>query len=246
METITITFGDVAENHVGMEKIGRMAEHGLSIAQLRDVKRKFEDVGCVCELTDLNIVSDVEPAAVLVIRGGLDAFVSSHGLFDALRELNWDKFAKMYGLVKNKTARYNLTFADGASEPNYNEGRGRVYAFQSIPQLESLRERLLSMLPVEALVAEGNYYYDVQKTGIGFHGDTERRVVVGVRLGATIPLVLRWFHQGQPVSPPIVIHLGHGDMYVLSEKAVGTDWKKKTVRTLRHAAGAAKYTKSYP
>ena len=78
METITITFGDVAENHVGMEKIGRMAEHGLSIAQLRDVKRKFEDVGCVCELTDLNIVSDVEPAAVLVIRGGLDAFVSAH------------------------------------------------------------------------------------------------------------------------------------------------------------------------
>lgn len=32
-----------------------------------------------------------------------------------------------------------------------------------------------------------------------------------------------------------------GDIYVMSDKAVGYDWKKKTINTLRHAAGAEKY-----
>ncbi len=28
----------------------------------------------------------------------------------------------------------------------------------------------------------------------------------------------------------------------MSEKTVGTDWKRKNIYTLRHAAGCAKYT----
>jgi hypothetical protein len=35
--------------------------------------------------------------------------------------------------------------------------------------------------------------------------------------------------------------LHSGDLYVMSEKAVGTDVKKKKIATLRHAAGASKY-----
>lgn len=31
-------------------------------------------------------------------------------------------------------------------------------------------------------------------------------------------------------------------MYMMSEKAVGTDWLKKIIFTLRHAAGCKKYT----
>jgi hypothetical protein len=33
-----------------------------------------------------------------------------------------------------------------------------------------------------------------------------------------------------------------GDVYIMSEKTVGTDWKKKTIPTLRHATGCAKFT----
>ena len=40
----------------------------------------------------------------------------------------------------------------------------------------------------------------------------------------------------------MLIQLNHGDMYIMSEKAVGNDWKLKNKPTLRHAAGAAKYT----
>ena len=34
------------------------------------------------------------------------------------------------------------------------------------------------------MVAEGNYYYDLKKCGIGFHGDAERKKVVAIRVGA--------------------------------------------------------------
>ena len=34
----------------------------------------------------------------------------------------------------------------------------------------------------------------------------------------------------------------HGDMYIMSEKATGFDWKSKSKYTLRHAAGCQKYT----
>jgi hypothetical protein len=33
-----------------------------------------------------------------------------------------------------------------------------------------------------------------------------------------------------------------GDLYIMSDKATGNDWKKSSILTLRHAAGAAKYT----
>jgi 2-hydroxy-3-keto-5-methylthiopentenyl-1-phosphate phosphatase len=35
--------------------------------------------------------------------------------------------------------------------------------------------------------------------------------------------------------------LNDGDIYFMSQKAVGTDWKRKIIPTLRHAAGAKKY-----
>lgn len=32
-------------------------------------------------------------------------------------------------------------------------------------------------------------------------------------------------------------------MYIMSEKATGYDWKKRSIYTLRHAAGCKKYLK---
>ena len=52
----------------------------------------------------------------------------------------------------------------------------------------------------------------------------------------------QWFKDGMPVGKPIGIHLNSGDVYIMSEKAVGADWKLKSKYTLRHAAGADKYT----
>ena len=49
-----------------------------------------------------------------------------------------------------------------------------------------------------------------------------------------------------PIGKRAEIMLEHGDMYVMSEKAVGTDWKNPSIPTLRHAAGSKKFLNWYP
>jgi alkylated DNA repair dioxygenase AlkB len=252
-KAITITFGDQAENHVGMQQIGQMANSGFSINELNLAKTKFEQLGSVCELVDLNqglpdgIMADA--ARVLVIRKGVDKILSkiksnANLMFEEQSNLDADKKARMYGRVVNKHARHNLCFADFSQEPDYENGLGRVVSFNDVPLTKRIREELPKYLGNKALnlPAEGNYYYDASKTGIGYHGDSERRIVVAVRLGESIPLVYNWFHNSQAIGQRIDLILNHGDIYVMSEKAVGTDWKKKNLYTLRHAAGCAKYT----
>lgn len=45
------------------------------------------------------------------------------------------------------------------------------------------------------------------------------------------------FYQSKPIGPRMEIRLQPGDIYIMSEKAVGHDWKLRKVPTLRHAAG---------
>lgn len=94
----------------------------------------------------------------------------------------------------------------------------------------------------KTLACEGNYYYDVSKCGIGFHGDSERKRVIGLRLGASIPLHYQWFQKSVPIGQRYIVELDHGDLYIMSEKAVGQDWLLRSKLTLRHAAGSKTYT----
>lgn len=248
--TITLTFGDQAENHVGMQKIGQLATCGFTYDDLIMAKSKFDNIGCVTEIinlsdTLLHMKSKDDDAYVLVVRGALNAL--SNNLADLMLNeqngLEKDKKAFMYGRIVNKHARHNLCFHDVSQEPDYANGKGRLVAFDSVPHLNSLRNMLPEYFGDKSrgLAIEGNYYYDITKCGIGYHGDSERKKVIGVRLGATIPLQFQWFCKCKPIGNPIKIMLGHGDLYVMSEKAVGNDWKLKNVNTLRHAAGADKF-----
>ena len=50
-----------------------------------------------------------------------------------------------------------------------------------------------------------------------------------------------WFYRSKPVTEFREVKLDSGDVYIMSEKAVGYDWSRKVIPTLRHAAGAHKY-----
>jgi len=56
-----------------------------------------------------------------------------------------------------------------------------------------------------------------------------------------MPFHFQWFQNSKPIGTRIKLILNHGDMYIMSEKAVGFDWKKRKIPTLRHAAGSEKY-----
>ena len=79
----------------------------------------------------------------------------------------------MYGRVVNKYARHNLCFDNEEKQPDYESGKGRVVAWTNVPLLKEFRNKMDAFLPKDSsdLAGEGNYYYDVNKCGIGFHGD---------------------------------------------------------------------------
>ncbi len=251
-KTMSITLGDQAENHAGMEKIGTPAASGFTITELQDAKQKFEKDGYKCKLMLLhkklpNDKQSDNEAALLIIRKGVKALVKDgpDDLYDEHIDLNVDKKAKMRGRVVNKHARWNLCYGDKKQEPDYDKGKGRIVAYKDVPKLNELRNNLPKYFGKKAksLVGELNLYYDIKKCGIGYHGDSERRIVVCVRLGATIPLCYRWYNKSEPITERMEVKVHHGDVYVMSSKAVGFDWKCRSQITLRHAAGCDKYIK---
>lgn len=48
--TVTITFGEVCENHVDNQQIGDVAEEGFNLEDLERAKEYFEERGCECDL----------------------------------------------------------------------------------------------------------------------------------------------------------------------------------------------------
>lgn len=248
MSTITITFGDVAENHVGMQKIGNMAKEGFTVSELENAETLFKKKGCKTEFVRLNeYLPDDESsdeAAILIIREGLKLFIKDTEAFHQEEsDREWDTKALMRGKVVNKHARYNLCYSDNAQEPDFGSGKGRIISFDESKGLTTIRNKLHLYLgdKAKSLKAEGNKYYDTTKCGIGFHGDAERKIVVAFRTGESMALRYLWFLNNQPIGEPVTLTINGNDMYIMSSKAVGTDWKKRLIPTLRHAAGCEKY-----
>lgn len=248
-QVFTLTFGDRCENHAGMQRLGKEADTGFTLTDLQQAKTWFEERGIECSLLFLNEHlpegENADDAWFLVARVGVRTICSPADLFQEQEVLEKDKKALMRGRVVNKKARHNLCFAEEAQEAEYEKGKGTIVAFDSVPLLKKVRETLPEIMGEKArnLYIEGNYYYDLNKCYINFHGDSERRRVVGVRIGADFPLHFMWFKEGEQISKRMEILLSHGDIYIMSEKTVGKDWKRRKITTLRHAAGLAKTLK---
>jgi len=242
--TITITVGDQAENHVGMQKIGELSDNGFDLNDLEKIATNFENNKLIELKNYCNDKFNPEPAYVLVLENGLSKYCNPDDFYNEQLNLKWDNKALMYGRVVNKYARYNLCFGNISQEPDYESGKGRIINLNTVPILNNVMNEINLLIPGKTnnLVAEGNYYYDINKCGIGYHGDAERRKVIGIRVGKSLPLVFQWYNNNEKISESIIINLNHGDMYIMSEKATGYDWKKKKISTLRHAAGCSKYT----
>lgn len=195
---------------------------------------------------------EAEEAGILILRNIAGRFVdpvqTGDALFDSLPQadmlmldllkLDWDKKAFMKGRVVNKKARHNLVFADFERGPNYEKKQGRIIDFKNVPRLNSVRAKLGLCFGDKAknLLAEGNHYYDADSCYIGWHSDLERNIVIGLRMGASMNLGFRWYLNSTAVGQEGQFVLNHGDLYLLSHKAVASDGRKKKIFVLRHAA----------
>jgi hypothetical protein len=213
-------------------------------------------------------LGDEDQARVLVLRGWAKG--ADKDVYGEIAPIRWDseyldpnkyrteivdgEEVKVRGKPMNKLARTNLCFVAGREQkPSVLEGKGTIYDLKKMKAMNECVERLREEIATGLIeigsktkviinVVEGNRYYDLKKTGIGFHGDTERVVVICISIGGfNYPMRWQWFKDGMPVGRPIDIRLNSGDVYIMSEKAVGADWKLKSKYTLRHSAGAEKY-----
>lgn len=81
-------------------------------------------------IVNLNMLGkdDMEPAAVLHIKGWVNFFLKRHsGANELMKEmmgLPWNKKAYMYGRIVNKKARHNLCWGSGYQPPDYENGKG--------------------------------------------------------------------------------------------------------------------------
>ena len=256
-ETISLTFGDCGENHVGMEKVGELVNEGggFSIDDLTHYKSILEGIGCECTIYNLkdNLISvdhhtltTIDDTYVLVVRDGLKNILeinnsSLNDLYSEMNSFEWDRkyFDTRRQKVLNKHARANVCFGDESVEPDYENKKGRVVGYDSVQSLRFVKENLSTMFgeKCDNLICEGNRYFDLKKCGIGYHGDAERRKVVAFRLGESMNLHFNWFYNSISQGETLKLTLNNGDMYMMSEKAVGNDWKKRSIYTLRHSAG---------
>jgi hypothetical protein len=245
--TFTLTYGNRAENHKGMQIIGKKLDKGLSNENLYNIQHFFHRKGFDTTMIKLDEYLDSErsdkgeDALLLVVKNGTSHFVDVDELYREVDKTPKDTKALMYGRVVNKKARHNNCFSDFSQEARIEEGKGTVINFKDVPLINKIREELQTIIEVEGLQCEGNYYYDLEKTYIGFHGDTEREIVIGVRLGADYNIYYRWYKNNLPVGRLFKLNLQHGDIYFMSDKTTGNDWKYKNIYTLRHAA--SKYDK---
>lgn len=261
---ITYTFCESGENHVGNQIVGQTATSGFEIDDIKTFHKSAVEEKKEVEFYHLNegiyevegenvAISSPEKGCILddayllIVRDFVD---NQEEVFDKLKKLKWD--TKYYDgrrkRVLNKHARSNNIIASFSQEANYEEGKGTVIDVATVPEVGEIMKKLEKMggEKFASLVAEGNNYKSNKRNGIGYHGDAERKKVAGIRFGkdrVSNPIHFQWYHRHKRVGKNMKFDLFPGDLYIMSEKSVGTDWKRSSLFTLRHATGSAKYTK---
>ena len=262
-----ITFGETAILHVGGEEYGNgRRDVGFTVQELMKIADSINSSNSMSSAKVIFISSalpehlqtDKTNAGVLVIRNGAgliqcsedkDSF-SADKLLAEQQIVEYDNkyFDTRRQKTQNKRARYNIVFSaniDNDIKHSDDYRQCSVKSFHSLPYLSKFREELSKVFGEEKasdLEAEGNYYYE-EKSGIGFHGDSERKTVICLSLGKPSVLRYQWRppNSSEHIFTPVDINIGHGDVYLMSEKATGYDWRMRSKIRVVHAAGATKY-----
>lgn len=250
-----LTLGEVSILHVGGKELGERGRRGFTNEELAQIHKKLRSKGANVEHVMISHALPEEhqsanAASVLVIHDGAALICGDAAAADKMLEeqqsIPYDK--KFWNARQKKTmhkrARYNTTFAEHDVAPSEDFQTPSTHAFP--PTLAAFRNGLASVLGDKAagLSAEGNHYFE-PKSGIGYHGDAERKIVICLSLGGSSVLRYHWRMPGssEHTLSPVDIRVSHGDVYVMSEKATGFDWKYRSRVRVVHGAGSDKYIK---
>jgi hypothetical protein len=148
---ICITAGEQSENHVGMEINGEgLSASGFTIQELNNFKQILLEKGIESEYHRLDETLEdsngVEPAALLIIRDGISKLIeeSATNMLEEQLSFEWDKkfWDTRRKKVFNKIARYNVCYGEVEQEPDYENKKGTIKAYDSVPILNKWRNSL--------------------------------------------------------------------------------------------------------
>jgi hypothetical protein len=201
-KTISIIIGDqppATWTNKWVVPIDKNASPGLTRDDCMAIHKGDNNGDYKCQFIDLSLPDRPETgeACILLFTGDLTSLlgVDLKELFDEHSGLDFDKAKLMYGRVVNKITRYNLSYGESAQEPVYEKGIPRVVSYDMVPLLQKCMRTIPSTLgkKFEGLNAESILYFDTERCGLGFHGDSERKRVNVIRLGAPFTLHFQWF-----------------------------------------------------
>ena len=254
--TWSLTVGNGGENHTGVEFLGKLrkAGEGWDLDRLLYAKGILENVfGKTVNLYNLNKEclegvnipgNHPKDAYLMVVRDFLTPEV--HEAFKAeMKSYEWDRkyWDTRRSKVLNKLARANVCYGKKGRKANYEARQGTIIGYDESPLVGNLLQVVEILMKDKDLIVEGNQYDDVAKNGIGPHGDTERVCVACLRVGASMPMKFGMFWDCKVRGKPFETIINGGDLYFMSEKAVGAEWKCRSKWIWRHCAGAPKYLK---
>ena len=260
-DVVSITFGKIAEHHVGMKQIKSKNKNNIkyTLDDFKRIKKKYEDIGCKVEIICLNDSINVRAtkAYVMVVRNAVNNIIqNSNILIKYHKELTenviWD--TQYYDIRRkrklNKLKRANMCVDEVGEVADIDNKIGTTHPWSKFPILSKIKAFIEESggEKFKGLKGEGNRYSDggVKKHGIGYHGDKERpEGVVCVRSGKnpSMDMHFQWYHNSERIGEHVIIKLNAGDIYYMCAKAGGADWRRRKVPTLRHATGAPKIVK---
>ena len=268
-KTTVFTLQNVPENCVGKSVRRASSNQSLSCFCVKQCLASLN--ACATEYIDLrdglpNDVRDAaEEAGLGIIRNapdklwGVGTTTALEAEFDAQRDrVNKKEWSRRHARgppnahdgVINLRLRWHLYIAESSKSADYPNDQAEVVAFDSMPLAKRWRDKMVDVLrangvdcPELTSCTNINYVDGANGTGIGWHGDGERTIIVTLRLhegSETNLLRFHWTRHGQPVGRPICVTLKRGDAYIMSCKATGNDWLDTSKEdTLIHAAGGA-------
>ena len=257
-KTWSLTIGNGGENHTGMEFLGKRRKkgEGWDINRLLGAKDLLENIfGKKVELFNLNelclegveIPEGKKPkdAYLMVVRNFLTTEVHEN-FKKELSSYEWDRkyFDTRRQKVLNKHARANVCYGKTGRASDFENKKGTIIGFDQSPLVGKLLKVVEMLMDEQDLIVEGNQYDDATKNGIGPHGDTERVLVACLRVGYEMPMKFGMFWNCLMRGKSFETVINGGDLYFMSEEAVGARWKSKSKWMWRHAAGAKKILKN--
>jgi hypothetical protein len=257
-----LTFSCFAEGHVGMNiEKNQIAKDGKNRAlHVGDLITLQSKIGGEMVYLRQDIGGREPDACVLVLRDGMQRLgVDKDVLLKQIQEVpavDKQLLNTRQNKVQNKWKRHNFNIGDKMLQADIANGQSTLYNFKCtfLSEAKKLRDAFTGVGLVNKfetmtdLLAEANVYYadEYKKNnycGIGYHGDAERpnSPVIGCNVGKTRYLSFRSFHKSRYYRDEVRIKLNHGDIYFMSEHAVGVNWKKSGSVVYRHRAGSLKF-----